>query len=124
MECGAGLGLVLILRWFWGRINAYVEITATLAPFVGYTLARGEWLSEDLGTFPNSFFFTVGFTTVAWLTVLFLTKPSAAWPFALQLSSMPVNCQSLGAEDISAFSTLNQPLVPCPVSFAVTGSKY
>ena len=80
MECGAGLGLVLILRWFWGRINAYVEITATLAPFVGYTLARGEWLSEDLGTFPNSFFFTVGFTTVAWLTVLFLTKPSAAWP--------------------------------------------
>ena len=80
MECGAGLGLVLILRWFWGRINAYVEITATIAPFVGFGLARSGWISDSLSTFPNSFFFTVAFTTVAWVLVLLVTKPSAAWP--------------------------------------------
>ena len=80
MECGAGLGLVLILRWFWGRINAYVEITATIAPFVGFGLARSGWISDSLSAFPNSFFFTVAFTTMAWILVLLVTKPSAAWP--------------------------------------------
>ena len=80
MECGAGLGLVLILRWFWGRINAYVEITATVAPFIGFGLARSGWISDSLSAFPNSFFFTVAFTTVAWILVLLVTKPSAAWP--------------------------------------------
>ncbi len=80
MECGAGLGLVLILRWFWGRINAYVEITATLAPFIGFGIARSGWISDSLSAFPNSFFFTVAFTTVAWVLVLLVTKPSAAWP--------------------------------------------
>ena len=76
MECGAGLGLVLILRWFWGRINAWVEITATIAPFIGYALAHYgmNWV------FPNSFFFTVGFTTAAWLLVMMLTPASGAWP--------------------------------------------
>lgn len=38
MNCGAGLGLVLIFRWYWWRINAWSEITATLAPFIGYPL--------------------------------------------------------------------------------------
>jgi SSS family solute:Na+ symporter len=80
MECGAGLGLVLILRWFWGRINAYVEITATVAPFVGFGIARSGWISDSFSAFPNSFFFTVAFTTVAWVLVLLVTKPSAAWP--------------------------------------------
>ena len=80
MECGAGLGLVLILRWFWGRINAYVEITATIAPFIGFGLARSGWISDSLSAFPNSFFFTVAFTTVSWVLVLLVTKPSAAWP--------------------------------------------
>lgn len=71
MECGAGLGLVLILRWYWWRINAYTEIAATIAPFIGYALAH----SVLQFAFPNSFFFTVGFTTVAWLATMWLTKP-------------------------------------------------
>lgn len=73
MECGAGLGLVLILRWFWWRINAWSEITATVAPFVGYALAHYVFESE----FPESFFFTVSFTTVAWLVATFLTAPES-----------------------------------------------
>ena len=33
LQIGAGTGLIFILRWFWWRINAWSEITATLAPF-------------------------------------------------------------------------------------------
>lgn len=70
MECGAGLGLVLILRWYWWRINAWTEIVATIAPFVGYSLAHFVFKME----FPYSFFVTVGFTTLAWLLTIALTK--------------------------------------------------
>ena len=75
MECGAGLGLVLILRWFWGRINAWVEITATITPFIGYAISRYFFHLE----FPHSFFFTVSLTTLSWLVVLFCTKESKQW---------------------------------------------
>lgn len=74
IECGAGLGLVLILRWYWWRINAWSEIAATLAPFIGYTLSRLILSLE----FPESFFFTVGFTTLIWIVVTFLTPPESA----------------------------------------------
>jgi len=71
IECGAGLGLVLILRWYWWRINAWAEIAATIAPFIGYTVGR-----YILGLqFPDSFFITVSFTTISWITVMFLTRP-------------------------------------------------
>lgn len=70
MECGAGLGLVLILRWYWWRINAWSEISATIAPFFAFGF------SKLIGwEFPESFFFTVGFTTVVWIVVTFLTAP-------------------------------------------------
>lgn len=72
MECGAGLGLVLILRWYWWRINAWSEIAATITPFFTYFSAKYllDWV------FPNSFFFTVGSTTIVWLLVTFLSKPT------------------------------------------------
>ncbi|MFY0673282.1 MAG: Na+:solute symporter [Bacteroidia bacterium] len=81
IECGAGLGLVLILRWYWWRINAWSEITATIAPFVAYSLCKfvfvrfDEAWGYDLFTDPRTFFFTVAFTTISWLAVTFLTKP-------------------------------------------------
>jgi Na+/proline symporter len=68
MECGAGLGLVLILRWYWWRINAWSEISATVAPFIAYAIAKWVLNLE----FPNSFFFTVGVTTVIWLVATYL----------------------------------------------------
>ncbi|MEX2379354.1 MAG: sodium:solute symporter family protein, partial [Vicingaceae bacterium] len=72
IECGAGLGLVLILRWYWWRINAWSEITASIAPFIAYTLANYVF---DM-TYPNNFLFTVLFSTVSWLLLTFLTKPT------------------------------------------------
>ncbi len=72
IQAGAGLGAVLILRWYWWRINAWSEIAATVAPFVAYTglMILTDW--DDT----TRFFFTVGFTTAVWLTVTFLTKPT------------------------------------------------
>jgi len=71
IECGAGLGLVLILRWFWWRMNAWSEISAMIAPFAGIILNKAF-----LGFhFPESMFFIVAITTAVWLAVTFLTAP-------------------------------------------------
>ncbi|MBI1804726.1 MAG: Na+:solute symporter [Ignavibacteriae bacterium] len=72
IEAGAGLGLVLILRWFWWRINAWSEIAAMLAPFIAYGYVK---FFTDI-QFPVSLFLIVGFTTTVWLVVTFLTKPT------------------------------------------------
>lgn len=81
MECGAGLGLVLILRWYWWRINAWSEIAATIAPFFAYGVCKlllvhvhpvfGMGLLEN----PTTFFITIAFTTVVWIVVTFATSP-------------------------------------------------
>lgn len=75
MECGAGLGLVLILRWFWWRINAWAEITATITPFVVYGVLKLAFGNEGYGAFPDSYFVTISITTVSWIVVALLTKP-------------------------------------------------
>jgi Na+/proline symporter len=85
MECGAGLGLVLILRWYWWRINAWSEIAATVAPFVAFAVCKfgieGNIVTGDELVFWQAnkitFFITVLFTTVTWLAVTFLTKPES-----------------------------------------------
>jgi SSS family solute:Na+ symporter len=82
VECGAGLGLVMILRWYWWRINAWSEIVATIAPFFAYSMSKFVFVQFDpawgkgIGEDPKSFFFTVGFTTVAWITTTFIAKPT------------------------------------------------
>ena len=70
LQCGAGLGLVLILRWFWWRINAWSEISAMITPFIIY-----PFLSLFEISFPESLFYLTGITTIVWLAVTFLTKP-------------------------------------------------
>ncbi len=72
IESGAGLGLVLILRWFWWRVNAWSEICAMVAPFIAY----GYIKSFTTIQFPESLFYIVGFTTVVWLIATYVTKPT------------------------------------------------
>ena len=74
IECGAGLGLVLILRWYWWRVNAWSEIVAMIAPIAGYCI---NLLFIGL-QFPRSLFFLVSFTTISWLIATLLTKPVEA----------------------------------------------
>lgn len=71
IECGAGLGLVLILRWYWWRINAWSEISAMFTPFVLLPIVKIFGIE-----FPISLFYLVGGTTIVWLLVTFLTKPT------------------------------------------------
>lgn len=74
MECGAGLGGVLILRWYWWRINAWSEIAATLSPFLIY---GGLYLWGPEWEFPFRFFLIVGGTTMIWILVTFLSPATA-----------------------------------------------
>jgi solute:Na+ symporter, SSS family len=71
IEAGAGLGLVLILRFYWWRINAWSEISAMITPFFAYAYIR---LFTEIA-FPQSLFFIVGVTTAVWLTFTMLTRP-------------------------------------------------
>jgi len=74
IEAGAGLGLVLILRWFWWRINAWSEIAAMVVPLVVY-----GWLHFATEVrFPETLYYIVAVTTAAWIVVTFATKPTDA----------------------------------------------
>ena len=72
IECGAGVGLVLILRWFWWRINAWSEIAAMIAPVLAYSYIR----FRTGIAFPESLYYICSFTTLVWLVVTFLTRPA------------------------------------------------
>ncbi|MBU2471678.1 MAG: sodium:proline symporter, partial [Bacteroidetes bacterium] len=72
IEAGAGLGLVLILRWYWWRVNAWSEISAMIAPFIAFGYVK---VFSNI-QFPESLFIIVTFTTVTWLVTTFLTKPT------------------------------------------------
>ncbi len=71
LECGAGVGLVLILRWFWWRINAWSEISAMITPFIIFPIVRYYGIE-----FPNTLFYLVAATTIVWLTVTYFTRPT------------------------------------------------
>ena len=82
---GSGLGLVLIMRWFWWRVNAFSEIvalgsSALLAflnlfltiftpdlPVLGFAVAKMPLHIKG--------FIIIPITIVAWLAATFLTRP-------------------------------------------------
>ncbi len=71
INASAGTGLVLILRWFWWRINAWSEISAMIAPLVIYPIARyGFGMQSPITLYP-----TVLGTTAVWLIVTYITRP-------------------------------------------------
>jgi Na+/proline symporter len=74
---GAGTGTVLLLRWFWWRINAWSEISAmVIAAIVSLVLQlRFRMDSNRPRDFAYLMLITVGITTVVWLAVTLLTKP-------------------------------------------------
>ncbi|EAW35905.1 sodium:solute symporter family protein [Lyngbya sp. PCC 8106] len=73
---GTGSGLILILRWFWWRINAAAELTAILASFfVGMTTSLVPLFKiEDFGL---RIMFITACVTILWVTVLLLTSPES-----------------------------------------------
>ncbi len=79
----AGLGAVLILRWYWWRINIWSEISATIAPIIGFSVAKYViapiYEIDGTNVFEESegiLLTTTLFTTIVWLIVTFATKPT------------------------------------------------
>ncbi|HEX9652072.1 MAG TPA: sodium:solute symporter family protein [bacterium] len=70
INASAGMGAVLILRWFWWRINAWSEISAMIAPLIIYPIALAYGLRSPITLYP-----VVLGTTVIWLAATFVTKP-------------------------------------------------
>ncbi|MEB3358979.1 MAG: sodium:solute symporter family protein [Synechococcales bacterium] len=73
---GTGPGLVLMLRWFWWRINAAAELAAMLAGFViGLSTSVVPILRID--DFGWRLVVTSLLTAAIWLTVMFVTPPES-----------------------------------------------
>ncbi len=87
LEFGAGTGIVLILRWYWWRINAKVEIVSLIIPAAGSLCLRvilpamypalfgegGEY--AVFGEFPNSLVINTVATLIGVLVATRFTKP-------------------------------------------------
>ncbi|WP_071516000.1 sodium:solute symporter family protein [Geitlerinema sp. PCC 9228] len=71
---GTGPGLVLILRWFWWRINAMAELTSMLAGFVvGFSTSVVPILQID--DFGWRLVVTSAVTAAIWIPAMLLTPP-------------------------------------------------
>ncbi|TVU53037.1 MAG: sodium:proline symporter [Arthrospira sp. PLM2.Bin9] len=73
---GTGSGLVLILRWFWWRVNAAAELSAIVGSFlVGMVTSLSPWFKiEDFGW--RIIFITISVTCL-WVIVLVFTPPES-----------------------------------------------
>ncbi len=74
---GAGTGSVLILRWFWWRINAWSEVFAMLASFTLSLLLQLHFgmSNDDPRQFAWIVITTTVCSTVIWLAATLLTAP-------------------------------------------------
>jgi Na+/proline symporter len=71
---GTGPGLVLILRWFWWRVNAVAEWTAMVA---GFFIGLGTTVVPviQIPDFGWRLLVTTGMTALAWLIAMYCTPP-------------------------------------------------
>jgi Na+/proline symporter len=99
---GTGPGLVLILRWFWWRINAATELAAMIGGFVigvltslpdvdnmtdwalfqlpgstGFLMLLGSLQTQIFNDFGLRLLFISGFTAAIWGATLWLTPPES-----------------------------------------------
>lgn len=80
LQIGAGTGLIFILRWFWWRINPWSEITAMVVSFLIAVYFQFVHVSLGLPEVSGHLQLLAGvaITTVAWVAVTLVTKPSDA----------------------------------------------
>lgn len=73
LACSGGIGLVLLLRWFWWRINAWSEIAAMLAPYAVYPILSFYFKLE----YEMILIIIVVWSTLVWVLVTYFTKPTS-----------------------------------------------
>lgn len=70
---GTGPGAVLVLRWFWWRVNAWAELSAMLA---GFGIALASYLPAFAGmSFGMRLAVTAFGSAAVWIPVMMLTRP-------------------------------------------------
>jgi Na+/proline symporter len=117
---GAGTGTVLLLRWFWWRINAWSEVSAMAAAAAVslYLQIVLGWNSDDPRGFAYVMLVTVSVTTIVWLAVTFITPPEPAstlqafyrrvrppgngWAPVARAAALPPSRESLAREIVNA----------------------
>ncbi len=74
---GTGPGVVLVLRWFWWRVNAAAELAAMLGGFlVGFSTSVVPLLRID--DYGLRLLATTAITAVLWILVMLATPPESA----------------------------------------------
>ncbi len=72
---GTGPGLVLILRWYWWRINATAELAAMVAGFIiGCLSLIPDFFPADFG---QKLVMISFYTGIIWITAMFATPPES-----------------------------------------------
>jgi solute:Na+ symporter, SSS family len=75
---GAGTGGVLLLRWYWWRINAWSEISSMSAAFVvSLSLRELQFSGNSSVVFAKTALITTVATTIVWLITTLLTQPES-----------------------------------------------
>jgi solute:Na+ symporter, SSS family len=79
LALGSGTGLVLILRWYWWRINAWSEISAMIASFAvslaAITWIKPHFVDTDFRGDAWVMIVTVVISTIVWIVVTYATPP-------------------------------------------------
>lgn len=73
---GTGPGVVLVLRWFWWRINAAAELTAMVCGFV-VGLCTSVVPLLVIPDYGMRLMVTTGITAVVWIVVRLITPPES-----------------------------------------------
>jgi len=71
----AGVGLVMILRWYWWRVNAWSEISALITSMVVSNALLYFKVFTDANATAETLLVTVPITTAVWFAVTFFTQP-------------------------------------------------
>lgn len=75
---GTGPGLVLILRWFWWRINAAAELAAMVGGFIiGLITSINPEFNQFFPDFGYRLLFISVTTALLWISVMYLTPPES-----------------------------------------------
>ncbi len=75
---GTGPGLVLILRWFWWRINAAAELASMVGGFIiGLITSINPEFNQLFADFGYRLLFISSTTALLWITVMYLTPPES-----------------------------------------------
>jgi Na+/proline symporter len=74
---GAGTGGVLLLRWYWWRVNAWSEISAMAAALVVSLGLQLRFSADDKNESAWLLILTTLITTAVWIVVTLMTRPES-----------------------------------------------